>query len=354
MLDHPAGKSQEACTDMSVTVDERPVWGQEHRVVITEIPSGVTGPGRRFLAHLKELQEDYTDAIIHVHSLYSYRLAFGLGFGAADVEPRTAAAKGKVHLPSGTEENYEKMQTHPQWAAALGFKPVELAVPRNRCIYNIKAAVWAGENYSKLFKFKVRGAYNPVDSESADKDFKPVTTISTFTGSSKAMSGDKFACDSCSLKNDCKYFRAGAVCSVPGSEPTELARYFKTRDAETIIDGLGTLLAANSRRLERGMREEDAFGDLNPEVSKVMGQVFEQGVKLAKLIDPNLRGGAKIQVNVGTNGSTSVTAGNPRQMVAEAIRELELRGIAREDITPELIQGVLTKAPPIPIEGKVL
>lgn len=353
MISNPAGKSQEACQDMTVSVDERPVWGQEHRVVITEVPSGGTGPGRKFLALCKTLQEDHPECIIHIHSLYSYRLAFGLGFGAADVEPRTAAAKGKVHLPSGVEESYEKVQAHPQWAAALGFKPVDLIVPRNRCMYNIKAAVWAGENYEKLFKFKTRGAYDPVDSTSSDKDFKPVTTLSMFTGSKKAISGDKFACDSCSLSDDCKYFRAGAVCSVPGAEPTELARYFKTRDAATIIDGLGTLLAANSRRLQRGMEEEDTFGDMNPEVTKVLGQVFEQGVKLAKLVDPNLRGGPKIQVNVGANGQV-MTAMNPRQQVAEAMRELEVQGFSRDQITPELIQSFMSGNNPRVISGTVV
>ena len=344
MMANPAGQNQAACLDMTVAIDERPVWGQEHRIVVIELPNSTTGPGRKFLRHLKELQEDYPEAILHIHSLYSYKLAFGLGFRAADVEPRTAAAKGKVHLPSGIEEKYEKLLLHPQWATVLGFKPIDLEIPRNRCMYNIKAAVWAGANYEKQFKFKVKGAYEPVDSESADKDFKAPTTLSVYTGSSRAISGDKFACDTCSLKNDCKYFRAGAVCSVPGAEPTELARYFKTRDSEMIVDGLGTLLAANAKRLQRGMAEEDAFEENNPEVSKIMGQVFEQGVKLAKLIDPNLRGGAKIQVNVGGAAGASgavVGGGSPRQMVAEAIRELELRGVPRDQITPELIQGVL-------------
>ena len=107
-----------------------------------------------------------------------------------------------------------------------------------------------------------------------------------------------------------------------------------------IIDGLGTLMAANTHRLERGLRYEEMDGDLSPEVSKMMGQVFDQGVKLAKLIDPNLSGGAKVQVNV--NGAAAVSTTNPRQLIASAVRELRARGIAREDITQEMIQGLLT------------
>lgn len=130
---------------------------------------------------------------------------------------------------------------------------------------------------------------------------------------------------------------------MPDAEPTELAKFFKTRDAETIMDGLGTLMAANTRRLERGMRAESMMDELDPEVSKIMGQVFEQGVKLAKLVDPALRsGGTKVQVNVGQVGAAGVPAGNPRQLVAAAVRELRQRGFSEDQITPDVIQGVLT------------
>lgn len=341
MIAKPVGQDLTICSDRTIAPDERPVYGQEHRVVITELPDAKTGPARKFLRYLKELQEDYPDCIIHIHGLYSYRVAFGLGFAAADVEPRTAAQKGKVHMPSGSEEKFERAQSNPQWVTALGFKPVDLAVPRNRCMYNIKSAKWAGANYDKLFNFKSRGSHTP-DIEASDKDYEPATTVSRMSSPKKAKDGDQYICNTCSLQNECKYFRDGAVCSVPGAEPTSLARFFKTRDSDTIIDGLGTLLAANSRRLERGLKEEEDFGELNSDVSKVMGQVFEQGVKLAKLVDPNLRGGAKVQVNVGAGGAAAVSAGNPRQLIAAAVRELESRGIPRENITPELIQGLLS------------
>ena len=71
----------------------------------------------------------------------------------------------------------------------------------------------------------------------------------------------------------------------------------------------------------------------------MMGQVFDQGVKLAKLIDPNLNG-SKVQVNV--SGAATVSATSPRQLIAAAVRELEARGVPREKITTEMIQGLLT------------
>lgn len=105
-----------------------------------------------------------------------------------------------------------------------------------------------------------------------------------------------------------------------------------------IIDGLGTLLAANTRRLEGGLREEEAFGERNPEVTKMMGQVFDHGIKLAKLIDPSLRGAA-VQVNVGAQAQ--VAGANPQQLVAAAFRALEAQGFTREEITPDMVQNLL-------------
>lgn len=338
LMAHPVGEDPVVCSDMTVRPDERPVLGQEHRVIITEIPNAKSGPGRKFLRHLKELQEDYPDAILHVHGLYGWRVAFGMGYGAADVEPRTAAQKGKVYLPSGKEELFEHVQANVKWVTTLGFKPNDLTIPRMRCMYNIKSAVWAGLHYDELFNFRVRGGLVP-DYTASDKEHKSEEGGVVVSG--KPGKGDRYLCDTCSLQNNCKYFRAGAVCSVPGAEPTQLARFFNSRNADLIIDGLGTLMAANTHRLERGLKYEEIDGELSPEVSKMMGQVFDQGVKLAKLIDPNLAGGTKVQVNVGAGGAAQVATSSPRQLIAGIVRELESRGIPREDITQEMIQGLL-------------
>lgn len=359
MLAQPAGQNPEWCADKSLPPDQRPVLGQEHRVVITELPNATTGPGRKFFRYVKELQEEFPQAIIHVHGLYGYKVAFGMGFASADIEPRSAAQKGKVHLPSGAEVKYERAQANPKWITVMGFKPVDLEVPRNRCMYNIKSAKWAGENYDALFNFRVRGNGGPVDHESSDVDFKPPTTKSPFsTSGEKARAGDKFQCNTCSLQNDCKHFRDGAVCTLPGAEPTELARYFKSRDSGMIIDGLGTLLAANTRRLESGLREEETFGERDPEVTKMMGQVFEQGIKLAKLVDPALRVGPQVQVNVGAQAQ--VAGANPQQLVAAAFRALEAQGFARDEITPAMVQDLLVsmsnpqKSLPEAVQGTVI
>lgn len=340
IIAHPVGQDVKICGDSSLPPDERPVLGQPHRVVITDMPDARSGPGRKFLRHLKGLQEEFPECILHVHGLYSFRMAFGLGFGSADYEPRSAAQKGKLHLPSGREEKFEKAQSNPQWVTVLGFKPVDMQVPRNRCIYNIKSAVWAGENYEKLYKFNTGNNRGQVDTETPDAEYEPKETRSHLSLAIKPKEGDQFHCDTCSLQDKCKYQRAGAVCSVPGAEPTELARFFKTRDSETILDGLGTLVAAQTRRLERGMQEEEDFGELNPEVTKLINAVFNQGVQLAKLVNPDLRGGVKVNVHTG-GGAAAVAVGDPRSMVAGLIRQFELQGFKREEITPAMIQGAI-------------
>ena len=349
IIERPVGEDLEICHDMSVQPDERPVFGQEHRVVITGLPKANQGPGRKFLTFLRDLQMENPDCIIHVHGLYSYRIAFGMGFKSADVEPRTDAQKGRVILPSGESVPFEHTQKNAKWLGALGFKPSDLSVPRNRCMYNIKSAQWAGENYDKIFKFRTTRSSAPVDIKTPDAEYQPVETKSHLTSRSvKAKDGDMFTCDTCSLQTECKYQRAGAVCTVPDAEPAALANFFKTRDTQLILDGMAVLVQANTRRLERGMQEEEAFGDINPEVTKLLNSVFNQAAQLAKLSDPNLRGGGKVNVNVlnagGGQSAVQVSASNSNELIGGVIRSLEARGWKREDITPELVESVLMSA----------
>jgi len=336
----PVGKDPEICNDTKVRPDERPVLGQEHRVVIINPPNATTGPGRQFLRYLKELQEEYPDCILHVHGLYGWNVAFGMGFRAADIEPRTPAQKGKVTVPAGREMKYEAVQKHPQWCTVLGFKPVDLAIPRNRCMFNIKSAVWAGKNYLELNKFKTSGSQPALEIDTPDKEYLPATAES-YKSKGKIQAGDQMLCNTCSLQLDCKYYREGAVCSVPGAEPAPLAVFFKTRDSDMILEGLSTIMATQTRRLEQGMRDEETFGELDPEVTKILNGLFDRGVTLAKLVDPSLRGGPKVGVYVGAGGQAQVGSGDPRVFVGGVIRELEARGIPRDQITPALVQTTI-------------
>jgi hypothetical protein len=347
LLANPVGRNEEHCSNKKVRPDERPVFGQEHRVIITGIPNATLGSTRKFFLDLAELQDDYPDSIIHIHNSYSYSLLFGLGLRSADIEPRTAAAHGKVVIPAGRTLLYERMPKYQKWVHLLNMRLPELAQPRGRCIYNIRSAVWAGKHYTQQFRFKTRQATDrilyEIDISSPDLVYKQPQTAGYIAANKKVKPGDKYVCDTCSLQLQCKYFREGAVCSVEGAEPTQLAKYFKTRNADQIIEGLGTIMAIQTRRLEKGLSEENITDELDPNVTKLLAQIFDQGTKLAKLIDPNLRGGTKVQVNVGAGtGATEVTMGSPRQFIASVVAGLEAQGIARADITPELVQNAIT------------
>ena len=341
MMQFPLGDDADACNDPTLEPDVRPVAGQEHRVIITNLPDMKTGPGRALGMKLKELQEDYPECIMHIHGIYSWRVAFGMGFAATDVDPRTNAGKGKVTLPTGKEMIAERTTTCPQWVNLLGMKPIDLTrEPRNRCIYNIKSALWAGEHFRENIAFKSAGTAVP---DTTSKSALPVTTSTGHhmaNPSQKEQRGDKIQCDTCSLQTSCKFYRQGSVCSVPGSEPAELAKFFNTRDSGTILQGMGTLLALQTRRLEKGVAEEEVYGELDPEVTKIANQIFNNAAKLAKLVDPALNS-PQVQVNVQQGGAAAVQAATPNQIMSQIMREFERRGIPASDVTPDMVKGLL-------------
>ncbi len=332
MLAVNVGESEEACS-IDVPPDERPVYGQEHRVVVTRPPNASTGVGRKFYRLLAEMQDEFPDTIVHLHGIYSWRVMFGLGIRSVDVDPRSLAKLGAVALPSGKQVKYEMAKAAPQWVTVVGFSPPDLAVPRNRCMFNMRSAWWAAEHYRENIKFRVGGKHE-VDPDASK--VKPATVNAVRTTRARTTVGDKFLCDTCSVQNSCKYFRSGEVCSIPESEPAGLARFFKTRDANTIIEGLGTLMAAQTHRLERGMQEETEYGELNPEVSRIINTLFANGVKLAKLVSPELAAAGAPKFGVQVN-----VAGTPNALTAKVVAELEGRGIPREKITPEMVMAVL-------------
>lgn len=341
---HNVGDDEDVCTDPSAQLEFRPVYGQEHRVVVDRLPPATTSAGRSVLVTLKRLQEDYPHCILHVNGLYSYKFAFGMGFGSADVEPRTVAMHGQIVLASGYQMPFEHVQKQAKWVTMVGMTPADLEVPRMRCIFNIKSAEWAGKNFGFLGNYaKVKRVPVP-DVFVPDKEYKPKLTKMPLKKSLEAKPGDKTLCNMCSLRLDCSQFRAGEVCSLDDSNTGGLVRFFQTRDSRTIIDGLNVLLAMQAGRLESAVAEESELGVMNPEVTKMVNSLFSQGVTLAKLVDPSLRGGVKVNVGVinGVNGqTTAISASTPAELTGEVVRALEMQGIPRDKITPELVMATL-------------
>ncbi|QEM40920.1 MAG: terminase small subunit [Phage AS32] len=262
---------------------------------------------------------------------------FGMGFACADVDPRTSAQSGKVNLPNGKELAYARTVGQLQWVNMMGMSVTDLKEPKQRCIYNIKAANWAGEHFEESVRFKSKGSSNP-DPNSPRTVLPVVQSGFKANPSIEAQEGDKVVCDSCSLSSTCKEYREGAVCSIRDSETNILAKMFQSRSSDKIIDGLGAILGAQAKRLERGMMSEEEFGELDPEVTKIMNQLFANGVKFAKLVDPTLN---KPLVQINGVGSAGVAGSSPKELGAAVVRELEAKGIAREDITPAMFEAML-------------
>lgn len=346
LLRYPVSEDAALCDDDLRPPDECPVRGQEHRVVVMDLPEQNTGVGKKVGLEIAQMQAEYSDAIVHVTGLYGYKTAFGLGFGSVDVEPREYAAKGTIYLPMGKKIRHEDSPRYGTWVSLLGFTPGDLTVPRNRCIFNIKSAMWAGENYQENVRFRLRGGVKP------DPDaIKASSTVRYRTGSSPAQPGDMVLCETCTLSKDCKYYREGAVCSVEGTQASALAGLFRTRNAQSVVTGLSQLMSMQADRLERGQRMEAMFDELDPEVTKIGNSLFANGVKLAKLLDPSLAGGPRTQVGVGVGvvvnagqgqvGSGSVAEADPRALMAGFVQQLEQQGIPRDRITPKMLEAML-------------
>jgi hypothetical protein len=270
-------------------------------------------------------------------------MGFGMGFAAADMEPRTAAAKGKLMLPGGGESSVDALQGKADWITTMGMTLGQMDVPRNRCIYNIKSAVWAGENLDKLYNRARTKTSQPVDITTPDRAFVPPKGLA-ISRKAQAQDGDKVICSSCTLSLQCMSYREGEVCSLPDGGAGELAKFFGTRDSQSIVDGLAVLMQMGARRLETAASNEEFMSEVDPAVTKMINNLFSQGVTLAKLIDPSLRGGGvKVQVGVvnGTATATVTAANNPNELVGNVMRTLEQKGIPRDKITPELVMATL-------------
>ena len=335
MLAEPVGANVSACGDMRVPADERPVLGQEHRVVVTRYPDGQTNVGKAFLRELALMQREYPDAIVHLHGSYSYRIAFGMGFGSADIDVREAAMSGKIVLGNGKMIRYQEAAKHQAWVHLSSMTLGDLAVPRNRCMFNIDSANWAGKHWAAATRFKTTPT-SPMDPYALQAD--PPTTVSPYTTTIKVQPGDKVVCDTCSLFPTCKYARMGAVCAIPDTDGSKLARHWQTRDSDIILNGVADVMRQMSARFEKGIEDEEFTGELSPEVTKIGKILMQEGGRLAKLVNPALAAAAapKVQVNIG-----QVTNEAPNSVAATVIAEIEAKGVARDEITPEMIRAHL-------------
>lgn len=335
MASNPIGRDAQVCNDTVIDRAWRPVFGQEHMVIISGLPDFKTGVGKSIVRRLNEFQNDFPDCVVFIDGSSSFNVLFGMSFQAGNWDPFYFAKDSSVMLPSGRYVKLHAFSAHQKWIHLLGSNIPELREQGKRVRFNCKSALWAAENYQREIIFKSQGGTQTVDPTALvhvpEQGVNPLPM---------AQEGDKVNCDTCSLQMQCKLYRQGSVCTLPKTEAKDLAKMFGTRDADTIIDALGNLVGRQAKRVERGLAEEEVLGVLDPEVSKQLTSTIDNGIKLAKLVDPSRAGGAHVQVNVGAGAgsATQVAMVNTDQMVGQIVREIQQRtGIPAAQITPEMI-----------------
>jgi hypothetical protein len=336
-----------ATLDPTVDPFYRPKYGQEHRVVIMDLPSMTTGAGRRFMTDLAEIQENNPNCIIHISGCWSFVGGFGFGLRSMDWDPHFFTGKNKLCLPNGREVPTKNLvqEKHGKWVNVLGFSCTQEQFEDlgNVLAFNVASANWAGKFYRENENFRIKHNISK-------QEFVPQRTQTNFTSRHVPLQhGDMVTCDTCSLAKKCKYYRANAVCSVPGANVTELAKHFRTRDSDVIIDGLGALVALEMERINEGREAEVEGGRLDKEVTDAIDKAFKHGTDLAKLVDPALRSPKlAVQINNGVGGGSNINV-----LAANAVKALEAKGIPRSEQTPQMLMEAIGAAPPI-IEGEVV
>lgn len=127
-------------------------------------------------------------------------------------------------------------------------------------------------------------------------------------------------------------------------ELSEFAKLFGSARSSDVLAGARMLVQRNAQRLELAIQNEEDDGEgLSKEVSSLANSVFGQALALAKIMDPSLRAGPKVavQVNSGSASSTVMIDGVAQPggelSMAQAMKELQEGGVPLRDITDEMM-----------------
>lgn len=350
-IEEPWGENERKCSDLTIPASLRPVLGQPHKVVIHNGPTVVSGAGKEFWLRISQIQEEYPNVELFVNGATGFSAIFGLRFKEADFG---LCDLGDVNqyliLPNGmsialNRDGHRRLEQWEDWVKVLGFDmKTILNDQKERYRFRIRSARWAAKYWSENYRFHSKQKNVVPDYSEPDATFKPkqerlVLASRKFT----LKDANRVLCSRCEIAPGCKLFRQDSICGLGDSQVSDLEKFFQSRNAGLIVDGLARLTQLQARRLEQSMQAEAQQDEVNPEVTKQISSLFANGVKLAKLVDPELNGGPRVQVNVGVNGNSSVQVqqANPKQIMSNIVSALELQGIPREKITPAMVEGVL-------------
>lgn len=363
----------------------RPVPGQKHVVVVRHMPRANSGIGHKIAREIQDSAELFDDCTLHLADEQNFSYFFDYGFHSIDFDPVGYNSNPKsmdIYLPNGV---FLSQALRPEWPAYedwinyMGFQLRQISLDKRALVaFNIRSIYWAAEWYTSDLRFDFK--FKPtLDQANVPKvHYKPKVGVRRQSRnkmgtaqrlallSTRDRNSDFALCNSCLYRTTCKLARVNSVCIYKGADTLPLADAFGSRNADKIIDGLGSLIKMQADRTERAIEDEAVAGERDGEVTKQINSLFKNGVLLAKLINPNLNGrGTTVNVGVAVAGSqaAAVAAADPRQMVANAVRALEEQGISRDQITPDMIKTLLQAPagvpvseapPPKSIEGVVL
>lgn len=345
----PVGEDMKLCFDDEIPQQFRPVWKQPHKVVIFAPPDIRNKTGGAELGRIMSIKKKYPEVEFIVHDTASYRIMFSSGLHHATFDPYQTARKGSIILPSGYANHRNEWQRNSKWIHMLGFNIPALDgddALLDRLLYNIESVHWASENFNKNVEFFIR-ATEGLSNKSKRGKYEIAESKEAWLTSARMRTrlvlgpDDGYVCDDCSIATKCKFFREGMVCGVAKGKTGELTKAFKTRDAGVIIDGLTKLTGIMAERVEADLEDEEESGERRLETDRRIKDLMESGIKVAKLINPNLNGRG-VEVNIGVLGQANVVAQQtPQQLMANAVRALEEQGVPRNEITPNMIRGLL-------------
>lgn len=364
LIEKPIGQDSRAYDNSYIPLNLRPIKNQPHKILIRQPvktnPHTMTSEERRvekdrFAVQMSNIQRMYPDVEIIFTGSTRFDVLLGHGFSSVGYRlhegdntgwtPRMVLPNGKLLAGEGIFE-----PAWADWFELVGWRQEDLYNSRQATRFALASLAWARRYFNSVIPFVHNGSsrkniLSPEFWEARGVDFKLPKNRRNLMHNSKLNLADydRFACDTCILQTSCKLFRQGSICVVKGSEGVALADSFGTRNVDKLLGGLVKLVEKQAARLDDSIKAEEDAGEINPEVTKQFNNLFANGVKLAKLLDPSLNGGPSVSVNVGVGagGIAAISTANPKQVVARVIEELESSGIAREDITPEMIQGFL-------------
>jgi hypothetical protein len=356
MIEHPWGEDPRRCTDPSTPSALRPVIDQKHRVILHNCPSAQSGPGRQFWLLMDRIQRDHPEVELFVNGSKSFSVMFGLKFLAVDEGISDAGDNNRIfRLPNGVAISLEKpdgiskLMQFQDWVKLMGFEPHEIVSDSwKRYAFRIRSARWASKHWASNFRWHLKHRnLAPDEIDASEADYDPADQTHSIVLRRKQFTlreADKILCDRCRIQAGCRFYRAESICGMgPKESPVgDLEKYFESRNAGRIVDGLAHLVRMQANRLERAIEDEEGKDELDPEVTKMMKQVFDSGTKLAKLVNPQLAGpGTQVNVNVGANSTEVIAGSSPREMMSVIVDHLERGGIPRDQITPNMVAGVL-------------